>query len=116
MKTLQDLVAELGMEDAGGAPVGGSEVAGAYAADLLSDVMGSALPGELWVTIQSHLNVVAVAALKELAAVVICGGHEVEEQTSAKAAEEGVTLLSSTMSVFEVCGRLWELGVRRASA
>ena len=44
------------------------EVTGGYVSDLLSDVMGHTSEGELWITLQSHANVVAIASLKELAA------------------------------------------------
>lgn len=109
---LEEVAGALGLADAGAAPLGGRAVSGAYCSDLLSDVMGQARPGEVWVTVQSHLNVVAVAALKELAAVIVCGGRELEQPIVAKAAEEGVALLLAQESAFEVCGKLWELGLR----
>lgn len=109
---LGQVAADLDLADAGAAAPGDREVSGAYCSDLLSDVMGGARPGEVWVTVQSHLNVVAVAALKELAAVVICGGRSVEDSILKKASEEGVAILLAKQSAFEVCGRLWELGLR----
>lgn len=111
---LKTVVDTLGLKDLGAAPPDGRKVTGAYTSDLLSDVMGFARAGEVWLTVQSHLNLVAVAALKELAAVVVCGGRGVEEPVLAKAREEGVVILSSAESSYETGGRLWEMGVRRA--
>ncbi len=82
--------------------------------DLLSDVMGFSHAGEVWITVQGHMNVVAVAALKELSAVIVCSGRAVEPTVIAKAVEESVVLLCTDKSAYEVCGKLWDLGVRRA--
>ncbi len=85
--------------------------AGGYASDLLSCVMAQATHQGLWVTLQAHSNVVAVAALLDLAAVILTEGVRPDPETVAKANAEGVTLLSTPRSTFEVVGRLWELGV-----
>lgn len=82
------------------------EVTGAYISDLLSDVMGHAQTGQIWMTIQTHPNVVAVALLLNLAAIVFTAGQQPEEQTIKKAIEEGVALLSTPLSTFEASGRL----------
>jgi hypothetical protein len=111
---LVSIVERLGLTDLGAAPPDGRRVTGAYTSDLLSDVMGFARSGEIWLTVQSHLNLVAVAALKELSAVVVCGGRTVDDTVIAKAREEGVVMLASADSSYETGGRLWELGVRRA--
>lgn len=86
-----------------------TEVRGGYVSDLLSDVMGHAEKDTLWITLQVHRNVVAVASLKEVAAVVLVNGAEPDEQTLAEARAEGVALLSTRMSAFETAGRLYEL-------
>jgi hypothetical protein len=83
-----------------------------YAADLLSCVMAGAQRGGLWVTLQAHANVVAVAALLDLAAVIITEGNQPDPDTLARADEAGVTLLTTPLGTYEVVGRLWELGVR----
>ncbi len=111
---LQEIIRALELEDAGAASPDGREVTGAYTSDLLSDVMGFARAGEVWLTVQSHLNLVAVAALKELAAVIVCGGRDIEASVLEKARDENVTVLKSGDSCYEVGGRLWELGIRRA--
>jgi hypothetical protein len=88
------------------------EVQSGYASDLLSDVMGNAPSGSVWVTMQCHPNVVAVASLLNLAAVVLVGGATPDEQTLKRATETKVTLLHSDYTAFETVGRLYILGVR----
>jgi imidazolonepropionase-like amidohydrolase len=83
-----------------------------YASDLLSCVMAGAKSKGLWVTLQAHGNIVAIAALLELSAIIITEGAMPDLATIEKAVEEKVTLLSTPMSNFEVTGKLWELGLR----
>lgn len=85
------------------------EVRGGYTSDLLSDVMGNAETDTVWITLQVHRNVVAVAALKEVAAVLIVHGAEPDGQTLAEAREEGVAVLSTPLGAFEASGRIYEL-------
>ena len=85
---------------------------GGYASDLLSCVMAGAKPGDLWITIQAHINIVAVAALNDVAAVIITEGASPEPNVIEKANEQGVTLLVSQDNTYHVVGKLWELGIR----
>jgi hypothetical protein len=82
-----------------------------YASDLLSCVMAGARRQGVWVTLQAHLNIVAVAALLELSAIIITEGAKPDQDTISKANEEGITLLSTDKSTFHVVGKLWELGL-----
>ena len=91
------------------------EVTGGYASDLMSDVLANARAGDLWVTLQTHQNIVAVASMKDLAAVTLVCGREPQDDTLLKAQEEGVPLLVSSLTTFELVGRLYELGVRSAA-
>jgi hypothetical protein len=111
--TLQDVIDQLNLTPVTGtadftqvSPTGG------YTSDLLSCVMAGARKGALWVTLQAHLNIVAVAALLEMSAVIITEGAQPEAATVAKANEEGIVLLTTEKPSFEVAGRLWELGLR----
>lgn len=83
-----------------------------YTSDLLSCVMAGAQHGGLWVTLQAHINIVAVAALLELSAVIITENALPEAPTVAKANKEGVVLLATENATFFVVGKLWEQGVR----
>jgi imidazolonepropionase-like amidohydrolase len=82
-----------------------------YTSDLLSCVMAGAKNKGLWVTLQAHLNIVAVAALLELSAVIITEGAMPDPATIARANEQGVTLLATKAPSFEVVGKLWEMGL-----
>ncbi len=83
------------------------ECRGFYVSDLLSDVMGHAQEGEVWLTIQTHSNVVAVALLLNLAAVLFTAGAEPDPATIEKARAEGVALLGPALPAFEAAGRLY---------
>ena len=87
------------------------EVAGGYCSDLLSDVIAHAEEGDIWVTLQIHLNIVAVAAMKQVAGVILTGGRKPNAETLEKATSEGLPILSSELPAFELVGRLHRLGV-----
>jgi serine kinase of HPr protein (carbohydrate metabolism regulator) len=109
---LQKIIDKLGLEvaaDAGGLD---REVETCYASDLLSDVMANAAADSLWVTVQTHANVSAVCSLNDLAGVIIVKGKRPSEETLAKAREEGVTILLTQQSTFDIVGELYQLGIR----
>ncbi len=87
-------------------------VGGGYVTDLLSDVIAHGRKDDVWVTLQVHPNIVAVAVLKELAAVVLVNGREPAPETLEQAERQGVVLLGSPLSAFELVGRLHGLGVK----
>jgi hypothetical protein len=85
---------------------------GCYISDLLSDVLANAEPGVLWVTIHTHRNVVSVASMKDIAAVLFSCGRKPEAAIVAEAVEQGVLLLSTPLTTYEAAGKLWEGGLR----
>ncbi|MBM4161216.1 MAG: serine kinase [Ignavibacteria bacterium] len=87
------------------------QVTGGYVSDLLSDVIANSAAGNVWATMQVHVNIVAVAVLKELAAIILVQGRSPAEDTLRKAREENVTILSSKLPAYETAGRLYELGI-----
>jgi len=89
-----------------------AEVTAGYASDLLSDVLANAPEGGVLVTLQVHLNVVAVASHAELAAVIFSAGRIPDAEVVAKAAAEDLQLYATDADTFEVVGRLYSLGVR----
>ncbi|MDR3348367.1 MAG: serine kinase [Acidaminococcales bacterium] len=110
-----ELIEKLGLEiktDAGGLE---READNCYVSDLLSNVMGQASPGAVWITMQGHQNVAAVASLLSLGAVIVAGGAAVEEETLKKARENDITILATAAPVFEVAGRLYAEGLRGAA-
>lgn len=84
-------------------------VTGCYISDLLSDVMANAKEGEVWITLQTHPNIVAVAALKNLAGIIITNKRTPEEETLKKAEDERIAVAVSPSSTFEVGGILYNL-------
>lgn len=109
---LTELIERLGLEQRTGAAPEGVEVTGGYSSDLLSDVIGNARAGSIWVTIQIHQNIVAVGTLLGLSAIVIAGGAQPEEKTIEKANEEGVRILTTDTNAFNVAGMIYEQGIR----
>ena len=85
------------------------EVSGGYTSDLLSDVIANSQAGHLWITLQTHQNIVAVAKLKDLAGIIIVNNREPDEETLAKAKEENVPLLGSGEMAFDISGKLYQL-------
>ena len=86
-----------------------AEVTGAYASDLLSDVMGNARSGQLWITMQTHKNVTAIASLKDLPAVVLVRDGVPDEDMLKHAKAEDICILVSQDATFELCGKLYEI-------
>jgi predicted transcriptional regulator len=87
------------------------EIQGGYASDLLSDVMANSREGDIWVTMQKHVNIVAVAQLNGLAAIVLVNGRQPEPDTIARADEMGIPILSTPLQAFDVIGILYGLGI-----
>ncbi|MEN6618929.1 MAG: DRTGG domain-containing protein [Rikenellaceae bacterium] len=85
------------------------EVKGGYTSDLLSDVMGYSKEGQIWITLQTHKNIMAVATLKDLAAVVIVKGFKPEDDTLEAANSEGIPVLGSNLEAFELSGELFNM-------
>ena len=98
--TVQELTERLGLSVCSGSEGLGREIKGGYTSDLLSDVMGHAKEGDVWVTLQTHKNIMAIASLKDLAAIVLVKGRIPEE--------DGIPILSAKEETFEITGRLYE--------
>lgn len=88
------------------------EVEGGYASDMLSCVMAGAKKDNIWVTLLTHLNVIAVAVLLEIPAIVISENSPVDASVLKKAEEEGITLLRTPENTYTVVGKLYALGIR----
>jgi len=85
---------------------------GGYSSDLLSCVMAGAKKGNIWITLQAHLNIVAIAALNEVGAIIITENAQPDAASITRANEQGVILLSTTQSTYEINGKLWQLGIQ----
>lgn len=106
---LRDIVTALELEVLAGDAGLDRQADGGYCSDLLSDVMAHARAGDVWITLQTHPNVIAVATLTNAAAVVVSGGQRPEALTLARAASEGATVLASPRPSFELAGQLYAL-------
>jgi len=89
------------------------EVRGCYIGDLLSNVMANAKKGEIWLTVQTHTNVVAVAHLLDLAGVILLEGRQPGEDTLEKARKEGIPLFSIDKRAYEAACLLYDCGLGR---
>jgi hypothetical protein len=107
---IREIVEKLGLEHVCGDL--NTEVEHGFTCDLLSEVLGKAQPSTLWITVQSHVNIIAVATVVGIKGIVLCDGHEYEKDTVKKAEENGVVLLKSQENSFIVSGKVYELGLR----
>lgn len=112
MKTLHDIADALKLAvSTGGDLLSRRTVTGGYAGDMLSDVLAHARKGQVWVTLQTHANIVAVASSKELFGIILVNGRTPEAATLQKAEQEHIPILVSPLSSYDVVARLCELGV-----
>jgi predicted transcriptional regulator len=109
--TVRDVVSQLGLRVKAGEEGLDREITGGYVSDLLSDVMAHAREGNVWVTLQVHKNVVAVAALTKVAAVILVGGREPADDAAGSADAEKIPLLSTDLSAFEIVALLHDVGI-----
>lgn len=108
---LREISQQLSLEVRAAAGELNREVTGGYASDLLSCVMAKAQAGNVWVTIQGHPNIVAVASLIDLAAIIVAEGMNIDEATLQKAEEEKIPILSTSLTTYTVVGELVKMGV-----
>ena len=106
---VQELVEKLNLKVLSGEKGWDREIEGCYVSDLLSDVMGNADAGNIWITLQTHKNVMAVASLKELACIILVKDFAPNEDTINQSNEEEIPILQTSMETFEVTGRVYEI-------
>ncbi len=112
MKTLQDIADALNLAvSTRGDLLSSRTVTGGYAGDMLSDILAHARKGQVWVTLQTHPNIVAVASSKELCGIIVINGRTPEAATLQKAEQEHIPILVSPLSSYDLVARLCELGV-----
>jgi len=88
-----------------------AEVKTGYSSDLLSDVLANSVEGDLWVTRQTHLNIVAIAVMRDLSGILLVNGAQPDPDTLEKAAEKMIPILRTALPTFEIVGRLHQLGI-----
>lgn len=106
---VKEVSEQLGLTVCSGAQGMEREVKGGYISDLLSDVMGNAREGQVWITLQTHKNIMAIASLKEVAAIILVKGRKPEEDAAEASNEEQIPILSTPLDTFEISGQLYQL-------
>lgn len=106
---VRDIIKELNLEVCCGEEGLDRDVVGGYTSDLLSDVMGNSQEAQIWITIQTHKNIMAIASLKDLAAIVLVKGFKPDEDTVEQSKKEGIPILSTKEEAFEITGKIYSL-------
>lgn len=87
------------------------EVSGVFISDLLSWVIGNGLERQAWITIQGHLNVIAVAVLKEFSCIIVAHNAVVDEDAVSRATEESLPIFTTDLTVYEIAKKCVEIGL-----
>jgi hypothetical protein len=107
--TVKELVGILGLDVLTGEINLNEQIKGGYVSDLLSDVIANAPESSIWVTVQRHVNILGVAKLRNILAIVIPRSLKVENEVVERAKAEGIALLRTGLTAFEVSGELYGL-------
>ena len=110
MKAL-DIVNKLNLKVFTGEELTDKKIGGCYIGDLLSLAMSKVQAGNVWITIQTNINIVAVASLTEAGCIIIADGFEPEESTFEKARMQEIVLLGSELSAYDIAKSLAEMGI-----
>ena len=106
---VKDLINNLKLELICGENGVNNKVMGGYSSDLLRDVMGRAQEGQVWITLQTHKNIMAVASLKDLSAIILTKNAKPDKDTIDASEKENIPILSTNDSAFEISGKLYNL-------
>lgn len=91
---------------------GDIEIEGVYIGDLLSIVMAKAKKNYVWITIQTHINIVAIAELLELSCIIVVENMAVDNDTLDKAKELNIPIFKTSESAYQVACRLLDMGIK----
>ena len=108
---IADLVENMNLEVIAGKQVLDRDITGGYVSDLLSDVIANAENGNIWITLQIHLNIIPVASMKDISGIIIVNGRKPEAETLQKAEEEKIPILGTKLNAFKTAGKLYQLGI-----
>ena len=89
-----------------------SDIKEAFACDLLSWVVGHACPGCAFITIQTGINIVAVASLMEISCIIIVQNADIDKKVLDRALQENIPIVRTNLTTFEVCGILYKNGIK----
>jgi len=108
--TVKDLQSKLNLKALNEAT--DTEVEGAFISDMLSDVMAGAKAGNVWITVQTHKNIIAAANLVDVPAIIVVRDKKVPEDTMQMADRVGVTVFTTELDSFQVAVKLYEAGIK----
>ena len=106
---VQELVEKLNLKVLSGEKGLEREIDGCYISDLLSDVMGNAMEGNIWITLQTHKNVMAVASLKEMSCIILVKNLMPNDETIEQSNDEDLPILQTSLSTFDITGLVYNL-------
>ena len=111
---LSEIITELSLEKLNKKSINdNATISYGYVGDLLSQVLGAIKPNSsIWMTIQRHLNIIGVAVMAGIPAIVICEGHDVPDDVIEKADSENIVILRSKDNAFQIAGKLYECGIQ----
>ncbi|MCK5038949.1 MAG: iron-sulfur binding hydrogenase [Thermoplasmata archaeon] len=109
---LSDIVSKLGLENVNRKLDEDMDIHHGYCCDLLSNVLSATPPNSIWMTIQSHQNIIGVATMADISVIIVCEGFDVPGDVIDKADEENIMIFKSQENAFQLSGKLYELGVR----
>ncbi len=104
---LSQIIEQLNLDIRNGQDQVDREVKRGYTSDLLSDVLAHGEEGDVWITLQIHPNIVAIAGMKGLSGIVLINSRQPQEETIARARKENLPIMVSDMTAFEFSGRLY---------
>ena len=108
---LQEIVNELSLDVLSGRRLD-MDVRCGYISDILSDVMAKSPKTALWITNQTHENILALVYFKSLSGIILPDGLTLDESSLKIAREKSISVFSTQEAAFDVAGRLYELGLR----
>ncbi len=108
--TVKELEKQLGLKALN--EVSDKQIEGAFVSDMVSDVMAGAKPGDVWVTVQTHKNIVAAANLIDIPAIVIVRDKQVPQDTIDMATKVGITIFTSPLDSYSLAVRLFQAGIK----
>ena len=106
---VKELVEKLNLKVLSGEKGLEREIDGCYISDLLSDVMGNAMEGNIWITLQTHKNVMAVASLKEMSCIILVKNLMPNDETIEQSNDEDLPILQTNLPTYEIAGLVYNL-------
>ncbi len=108
---LLEIVNKLNLTVLSGSDLLDREVIGGYVSDMLSDVLANSKKGNIWITLQTHVNIISVASIKELSGIIIVNGRKPDDDSLKKAEDEKIIVMCTDERAFQIVGKLYELGI-----